>query len=282
MKTNSECLNCLTVPYKKATVWEVYRAFFIKEYKIWIGYGSLILLDFIQMIQPVVIYYFIAVMLNQQGLGMDYFSFVTVGIAFSHFVYEIMMSLDWNVRREKGWGTISSVFHTPITPFNYAVGTYSCYFAYSWFYVAIMLFLSWILMNIQLVVTLQSVLIAVVAVILMVTSHIGLGFCAVGGNILSNKIAPVATAFSWLQDVFGGKFFSVSVFKIPLNIISYILPLRYSLSVLRAVLIDGLSIKAPEVYTNIIILLAISFILIPVGYYVMNVSFKKAIAKGMM
>lgn len=282
MKIDSERLKCLSLPYKQTTVCEVYRAFFMKEYKIWIGYGSLILLDFIQMIQPVVIYYFIAVMLNQQGLGMDYFSFVTIGIAFSHFVYEIMMSLDWNLRREKGWGTISSVFSTPITPLNYAIGTYSCYFAYSWFYVIIMLSLSWLLMNIKLIVTFQSVIISVVAVILMVTSHIGLGFCAVGGNILSNKVAPIATAFSWAQDIFSGKFFSVSVFKFPLNIISYILPLRYSLSILRAVLIDGQSIKTPEVYANIIILAMFSLILIPTGYYIMNYSFKKAIAKGMM
>lgn len=155
--TSLQHLYCLTEKYEKTSIIEVYRAFFLKEYKIWIGYGTLILLDFMQMIQPVVIYYFISVMLNQRGLDIDYFSFVTIGIAFSHFVYEIMMSLDWNVRREQGWGTIRSIYCTPVTPLTYALGTYSCYFAYSWFYVFVMLFLSWLLMDIHLVLTIRTI-----------------------------------------------------------------------------------------------------------------------------
>lgn len=282
MNENFEQLQCLAEKYDKTSVWEVYKAFFIKEYKIWIGYGSLIILDFIQMIQPVIIYYFIALMLGQQGLGMDYFSFVAIGISSSHFVYEIMMSLDWNVRREKGWGTISAVFNTPISPFDYAIGTYSCYFVYSWVYVIIMISLSWIFLDIHLIVTIRTCIISIIAIILMVTSHLGLGFCAVGGNILSNKIAPVATAFSWAQDIFGGKFFSVTILKFPLNILSYILPLRYSLVILRSTLIEGQTISNPKIYVNIVVLLFISLIMIPIGYIVMNVSLKKAIAKGMI
>ena len=76
-----------------------------------------------------------------------------------------MMSLDWNVRREKGWGTISSVFNTPISPLNYAIGTYSCYFAYSWVYVVVMLALSWLFMDICLIVSVRSVFISIIAVI---------------------------------------------------------------------------------------------------------------------
>lgn len=280
--TNLQHLNCLTEKYKRTSIIEVYRAFFMKEYKIWIGYGTLILLDFMQMIQPVVIYYFISIMLNQQGFGIDYFSFVTIGVAFSHFVYEIMMSLDWNVRREQGWGTIQSIYSTPVTPLTYALGTYSCYFAYSWFYVFVMLFLSWMFMGIHLILTIRTILIAILAIMLMVTSHLGLGFCTVGGNMVSKKFAPVATAFSWIQDVFSGKFFSVAILTFPLSILSYILPLRYSLDVLRAVLLEDLPFTDPKVYVNLIILVSISVVLLPVGYIIINRSFRKAIKKGML
>ncbi|AZR73737.1 hypothetical protein BBF96_10280 [Anoxybacter fermentans] len=279
----NEVINSLKETYEPVGVLYIIKRFFLKEFKIWTGYGSLVLLDFIQIFLPILTYFFLDSLISNKNVGGfsgGYFSFVIVGISFQHFVYEIFMAIDWNTRREQNWGTVEAVLVTPINPITYALGNYSCYFCYSWFYVILTLGTGMLLLGFRPVLNLTTVLSTIVVSCLLVTSHLGFGLASMGAILVTKAANPAATVFDWISRLLCGMFYPIAILPIGLRIIAFMLPLTYSLDALRHILLNGESLWSIPVLKDVATLLVISVLFIPLGILVLNMGYRKALRDG--
>ncbi|HYF96277.1 MAG TPA: ABC transporter permease [Symbiobacteriaceae bacterium] len=270
-------------PAARPAVWAVAAQFFYKELQVWLGYGSLVLLNFLEIGLLIGTYYFLGALVPRGRMaeyGTDYFSFVLVGLAFQHFIYEIFFATDENTRREQAWGTVEAVLVTPTSAWKYGIGNYTCYYFYTWLYVLLVLGLGNWLLGGHVVITPGTIWAMIVISGLLVTSHVGLGLAAMG-MILVNKAAnPAATLFDWAERLFCGVFFPVSVLPAPLQALSQFLPLTYALRALRNVLLAGEGLTSPVVVKDLLWLVLFTAILMPVGMAVLAWGYRRARTLG--
>jgi ABC-2 type transport system permease protein len=268
---------------RRAGVGNLLYQFFYKELRVWLGYGSLVTLNFVEIVLAVATYFFLGNLMSSRpvaGFAAGYFPFVIVGIAFQHFVYEVFFATDQNTRREQVWGTVEAVMATPVTPVVYALGNYICYYFYTWLYVAIAFGFGAVFMGFHPVLNPGAVGSVLVISTLLVTSHLGLGLAAMGAILVSKAANPVATLFDWASRLLAGVYFPVAVLSPWLRVASGALPLTYALDALRQVLLNGLTLTSPAVVRDLIVLTGFTVVLFPLGAAVLNAGYRRALREG--
>ncbi len=268
---------------RRAGVWNLLYQFFYKELRVWLGYGSLVTLNFVEIILAVATYFFVGNLVSSgsvAGFAAGYFSFVIIGIAFQHFVYEIFFATDQNTRREQVWGTVEAVLACPVTPVTYALGNYICYYFYTWLYVAIAFGFGAVFMGFRPILTWGSIGSTFVISCLIVSSHLGLGLAAMGAIMVSKAANPAATLFDWASRLLAGVYYPVSVLSPWLKIAAGALPLTYGLDALRHILLNGAALSAPAVTRDIVALVVFTVILFPLGVVALNAGYRRALRDG--
>lgn len=259
------------------------QEFFRKEFRIWLGYGSLMLLNFVEIGLLVGTYYFLGSLIPNDAVHMyqtDFFSFVLVGIAFHQFAYGVFQAADSGTYREQVWGTLEAVMVCPISPWRYALGNYLWQFVYSCLYVGLSLWLGVFLLGTRLVLTFESLLASLLIAVLLVIAHLGLGLATMGMMLVNKAASPLATVIDWTQRLLCGVFFPLVVMPWSLQAVARFFPLTYGLDAIRRVLLAGEGLTSPAVGRDLLWLLAFSAVLLPAGVGVLVHQYTKARKAG--
>lgn len=254
-------------------------AFIKKDFYIERSYKVGFIITIINSILPVFSYFFIdKLMANGQNsekiylYGSNYFSFAVIGVAFSTYFHVAIQTFSTSMRRAQMAGCLEAILSSQ-TDAKTVVFLSSIY---SYISSAIFLILMFLISSLFLDFDFSkiNILSTLIALFFSLTTFVSLGIFSGAGIIIFKQGDPFGFIFGSISSLLGGAFFPVSLFPNWLNVISYIIPVRYSLDALRLTILQGYSISM--ISQQLTILGIISVILLPTSLYF----FQWAVEKG--
>jgi ABC-2 type transport system permease protein len=260
------------------TLWIIVRAFFLRDLRTALSYRFSVLLGWGNIFLFLLTFFFISRTFDQAATpllaryGVDYFSYVLVGIAFMSFLQVALTSFTNDIRIGQMTGTLEAILVTPISmpQFLLASGVYN--FGVTSLRVLLYLALGGLVFGVGYSTANPGA--AVVALVLTILSFSGLGILSASFTLAFKRGDPVTMFLSSASVVFGGVFFPVEVLPPWLQNISALLPMTYALRAVRLALLRGATWG--ELRGDLIALALFSMILLPLG----AAAFRWAIARA--
>lgn len=253
-------------------------AFIKRDFIIEKSYKMAFFLNIINSLFPVLSFYFIAKLVdggNAEGLvkyGGDYFAFALIGISFTRYFQLAINTFSGTMRRAQMEGCLEAILSSQ-TPSDRIVMYSSVYSFLSSGVQLIMMFLfGWLFLNFSFAETNFPALI--VTIIFSVLTFISLGILSAAGTIIFKKGEPFGWIFGTISGILGGAIFPIEVMPESLQVVSYIVPITYSLDAIRLSMLQGYSIEM--ISSQLIILATMGLVLFPLSLY----AFKWTINKG--
>ena len=257
-------------------------AFIKKDFLIQASYRLQFVLTWLGIVVQVWAFYFISKLfgktdtLHLKEYGGEYFSFVLIGLAFSGYFLTALRSLSVTIREEQMMGTLEAIVLTP-TKISTLIISLPCWgFIFTLINIFICLFLGICFFGAKL----SSIDIFAVSIILILTviSLGSIGILSAAFIVVFKRGDPIAWAIGVFSAFFGGAYFPIAILPQKLKLISYCLPITYSLRSLRHALLQGYFFKA--LLFDIVILLLFCIILGPLSVAVFKKAIKKARVAG--
>jgi len=257
-------------------------AFIKKDFNIEISYKLNFILNWVNIVNQVVIFYFISKLFGRSPTsylneyGGDFFSFILVGLVLSGYFLIALRSLSMHIREEQMLGTLEAIFLTP-TKASVLVISLVCWD----FVIGLINAGIYLLVGIGFLrVKLSGVDFFAVSTILILTvvSFSSIGILSAAFTIVLKKGDPIAWTIGIISVFFGGAYFPINILPQKLKLISYCLPITYSLRSFRYVLLKGYSFKA--VSSDLVILLLFCIILFPLSIWAFKFAVRKAKLAG--
>jgi len=187
--------------------------------------------------------------------------------------HEISESIAW----ERWEGTIEYTFMAPISRFTHLVG--NCLYAIIYGVIRSGLILVIVVLFFHISIKGANFFALIIVLVVSGLSFVGLGLVAAVLPLLSTEKGAYAThIFEAVLLLISGVYYEIDVLPIWIRPLSVISPATYTLKAMRAILIYGAGLK--ELYTMIILLLSIGFILIPLGIIIFREAEYYAKKKG--
>ena len=257
-------------------------AFIKRDFLVEISYRFSFLLNLFSILFWVVTFFFISKLFGEsaapylKNYGGEYFPFVLIGLAFSTYLGVGLQSFSGSIRREQMMGTLEAMLLTP-TKISVLVVSLSLWsFIRTSLNVLVYLLLGVFLFKVSL--NLTHLLPAFIILILTIISFSSLGIIAAGFIIVFKRGNPITWLFTTLSILLGGVYYPISILPPPLQRLSHLLPITYSLRGIRNSLLGDPSWGA--LLPNIMALAIFSVILLPLGILVFNYAIKKAKKDG--
>lgn len=258
------------------------RAFIKKEFFIEISYKFAFLLNIFAIFAWVLTFYFIDRLFGDrvvpylQPYGVNYFSYVLLGIAFFTYVGTGVGSFSNRIRQEQMMGTLEAVLVTPTKTSTMLISMGLWNFLWASFSVLIYLLLGAFLFQVDL--TNTNLLSASVVLLLTVLSFSSLGLLAASFIIVLKRGNPVTWAINTSFELLGGVYFPITVLPGWLRTISYLLPVTYAIRAMQLAVYKGYSLRA--LAPDIMALIIFSVILLPLGILAFKHALKRAKIDG--
>jgi len=251
-------------------------------------YKTSFVFNIVGVITGVLSYYFVKLTLNPSEIisnlapyGGDFMAFLIVGIAFQQYIdlalhgyYEGLASAYWG-------STLEQYLVSPLNPLVFSIAQVI------WsFIIRSLNFLLYLIIGIALfkVKIFPLSIIPVILIFCISTIAVsGLGLLSASTFMLMNAKGwedPIRWAITTLEGLVIGTYYTPEILPIPLQVLGLLLPQTYALDALRRLLIVGATsekvllahsfIPVDPIIGDILVLLAISIIYVPLGYYVFN------------
>ncbi|MBI4361810.1 MAG: ABC transporter permease [Euryarchaeota archaeon] len=256
--------------------------------KIFLSYRYFFVVELMSIVSLAAVYYFVGFQvrpeaLEEAGYGRSYIGFALVGVAASHFLYTCISRIGHIMTHELMTGTFEAVMSTPVKHREYVVGQALVGFVMSGYLMAGVLLAGVLLLGAPLVATPGSIGTAIVFVLLLMASHLGIGIFAAGILMVHKKGDPITFILDTLTQLFAGVLFPLSLLKgYPLlEGFSRVLPFTYVLEGLRKSLLTGATLAEPGVARAAGVLVLATVILIPLGMLSFHRGFDKVRRLGL-
>jgi ABC-2 type transport system permease protein len=169
-------------------------------------------------------------------------NYLIPGIIVQILMLMTVISTSLSVVREKERGTMEQLVVSPLHPFEVIVGKCAPYILLSLFGAAVVVLFGWFLFGVAVK---GSLLLLFVVTLAFVIGGLGLGLLI---STLANTVR-VAYMFAGLLTMMpsfllSGWIFPLRNMPIPVQIVSYIIPARYFLPTLRAIIVKGVGLSA--------------------------------------
>lgn len=253
-------------------------AFIKKDFLTEISYRFAFLFHIFGIFTWILIFYFIDRLFGSKiaphlkPYGVNYFSYVLLGIALFTYVGTSVGSFATRIRNEQLMGTLEALLATPIkiSTIIISMGIWG----FIWASISVLAYLIFGAFLFSVDLTHTNLLSVFVILVLTITSFSGLGLSAAGFIMILKRGQPVTWAVTTLFELLGGVYFPIAVFPGWLQIISHILPITYSVRAMQLAVYKGYSLQSLS--SDIIALLIFSIILLPLGL----LSFKWAVKRA--
>ncbi len=247
-----------------------------------ISYRTAFLLQLFGMTVSILIWFFISRIIRSdiRGLhGLDYFSWVLIGLAFTSYLNAALSSFARKMRSEQLTGTLEAMLatptHMPVVIFSSAAWD----FIFSSFRVMGYLLLGVLVFNVT--IHISNIFPFLIILILTILSFSGIGILSASFILYFKKGDPINFFISSFMALFGGAYFPVEAIgeMYPfLMKISYLLPITYSLRAIREALLKGAPITMLK--DEILILAAFAIVLVPLSLLAARFAIRKAKQEG--
>ncbi len=256
-------------------------AFLKRDFLIEISYRTSFLMQFFGIIFSVLIWYFIAGVVNAPkttpGLeGVDYFAYVLLGVAFYHFLSAAMMSLAQKIRTEQTTGTLEAMLVTPTATGTIVLGSSLWDFILSSFRVVIYLLVGWLFFHVT--IHLGNLLAALLILGLTILAFSGIGILSAAFVIYLKRGDPIAYLIASASALLGNVFYPAEDMWPFMRHLSRLLPITYALRGLRRALLKGSSFA--DLLPDIRMLTLFVAVLLPLGIYAFRFAIRKARQEG--
>jgi len=224
---------------------------FIKRgFLTWVSYKWVVLMNFATWVMQVLWLYF----LGKAGLNSvqferysaNFFSFVIIGVIFENFSSASIYSFRNALYKEQVEGTLEAALMSSTSLSTFAIGQGIWGFCKAGIgaivYLAVSLFL-----GMKITLSLGSLLSLFPFFIVSILSLMGLGIASSGVIIITKQGDPLMFTISWVNRLFTGVYYPVSILPFPLQVVSKISPLTYALDGLRLILLNGFTLFYPYV-----------------------------------
>ena len=101
----------------------------------------------------------------------------------------------------------------------------------------------------------------------MVLSHLGLGFLAAAAILVLKRGDPITGIVAVVSEFLGGVLFPLNVLPNQLELLARIIPYSYALRAFRFTFLRGATLQNVTVLNDVLICLGITIVLLPLGLW---------------
>ena len=256
-------------------------AFLKRDFLIEVSYRTSFILQFLGIAFSVLIWYFISGVVSAPkttpGLeGVDYFSYVLLGLAFYHYLSSAMMSFAGKIRTEQTTGTLEAMLVTPTSTGTIVLGSALWDFVLTSFKVVIYLAIGRFAFGVN--IRLESLLPAILILGLTVLAFSGIGVLSAAFVLYLKRGDPIAYLVASASALLGNVFYPSQDMWPVLQSLSRFLPITYALRGLRRALLRGA--RFGDLLPDIEILALFAALLLPLGIVAFRIAVRRARQEG--
>jgi ABC-2 type transport system permease protein len=249
--------------------------------KIFLSYRLDFSMDLVNSVISVGVYFILGFQINTQllvsaGYGASYIAFALIGVATETYLWTSVSRITGVLGTEQEEGTWEALSSTVMKPRNYLFGQALAGFSRSTIYFIGAMIVGVLIFEAPLILSAQTLITGTIAVLLMTTSHIGIGFAAAGAILILKRGEPIVFLFSVFTQFFSGVLYPLNVVPQALLPVAYFLPYTYALQALRLTFGGGFGLLYPGILTDFLAMLVWTVVSIPVGIWL----FARAINRG--
>jgi len=252
-----------------AVVWANLKILF--SYKLWV------VTDFMSTAASIIMYFFMGLQVDptqlaSRGYGETYSAFALVGVATSQYLWICLSRLSHSIQHDIRGGTLETVAVTQIKMGAYFLGQTMRGYLISLFLLAGTFSVGLFALRIPLQINAYTFAASVVTFVLMIVSNQAIGFITAGIVMVYKRGDPVTFILAGLNEFLSGVLYPLELLKqFPVIYwIARMFPYTYALDAMRKSLIGGATIFSPEIYSDLIILVIFSAVLLPIGLKVLQ------------
>jgi ABC-2 type transport system permease protein len=227
----------------------------------------------------VLAFYFVTKMIDPSTEGLDGippFEWLLVGLAFQYYFSTALYSFSAKIRNEQLLGTLEAMLVSP-TPTSMVIFSSAAWdFTYGAIRVVVYLLFATLFFGVHLYGSALGVLAA--GVMLMFLSSAGLGILSASFILYFKRGDPINFLLSGMTTFFGNVFFPVEQLPESVRPISDLLPITWSLRIIRGSLLQGL--PSSELYDDLLYLAGLTAVLVPLGIVFSRIAIRKAKMEG--
>ncbi len=257
-------------------------AFVRRDFLIELSYRLQFVLSGLGIFLSVLIFYYISKLFENAEIpylaeyGGKYFPFVFLGITISGYLALALGSFSANIRKEQLAGTLEAMLVTPTKLSTIIISISLWNFIFNSISIFIYLLFGACIFGLDL--TGANYLGAAIILILTIFSFSSIGIISAAFIIVFKRGDPIAWVMSLISGLFGGVYFPIDVMPESLQLVSYFIPITYSLRALRHALLKGYSFRM--LIPDIAVLLIFCIVLFPLSILVFKYSARKAKSAG--
>ncbi len=254
-------------------------AFIHRDFLSEVSYRAAFVLQVGGMFMSVAAFYFMSKMIDPDAAGLNGvmpFPWLLVGLAFQFYFSTALYAFSQKIRNEQLLGTLEAMLVSP-TPTGMVIFSSAAWeFTFGAFRVVLYLFFATMVFG----VTLHSEGLGALAVgvVLTLLSSAGLGILSASFILYFKRGDPINFFMSATTTFFGNVFFPSAQLPESIRWISELLPITWSLRVVRGALLQGRTFS--ELTLELSRLAILTAILLPVGLFLSRIAIRKAKREG--
>lgn len=194
----------------------------------------------------------------------DYMSYLSIGFAFSSFIFSAAFGGSQAIRGEQQQGTAELVFVTPANKIAWLLGKMMGQLIFGVISFCIILFSGFLLFGFHPEAP-PNIPVAVLSIILTMLAMTSFGFLYGGICFLAKREEELSQVLWPLMTFFSGLAFPIEILPAWAKLIAQIIPLTWGLDAARRALLLGAGISDPSLLTGLGILSLLTVVLLPIG-----------------
>ncbi|MGA8144874.1 MAG: ABC transporter permease [Candidatus Acidiferrales bacterium] len=243
-------------------------AFFWRDFAIARGYRGALILETLEALFGVATYYYLSRFVESPELsrelppGSSYFAFALVGFAFFDYLSVSIDAFDKSLDEARQNRTLEALLVTQTSLPVILAG--SAVYPFVALALRTCVYLAWGVLLFGFAPRSANWPAALAVLLASILAFAGLGILSASYQILFKRGNPAKWIVLGISGLLGGMMYPIAVLPRPLQLVSRLIPVTYSLEGMRAALLDGASWG--RIWPSIVALLAFAAILLPLSF----------------
>ncbi len=263
-------------------MWRKPWAFIKKDFQNVASYKMLLFINVFGIFVSIIGYYFINKLFGQKMVpeltefGVDYFSYVLLGMAFYGYIGTGLGSFVNQIQNEQRQGTLEAVMLTPtrVSTFLFSMALWNLIIAS----VDALIYLLLGIFFFKLYFSHINILSSLVILLLTVLSFSGLGILSACFIIVYKRGNPVGWVINSIEGLIGGVYFPITILPGWLQIVARFFPITYAIRAIELAVWQGYPVG--QLWREISMLVLFSLLLLPISLVLFRNSLNKARKDG--
>lgn len=254
-------------------------AFLRRDFLSLVSYRLAFLLQLLGMFFSILAFYFMTKMMDPHAAGLNGippFDYLLTGLAFLSYFSTALYAFAEKIRGEQMLGTLEAMLVTPTRTHLVILASASWDFTYGAIKIGLYLLFATLLFGVKLHVTSLAALFLGVALTLLTSA--GIGVLSASFILYFKRGDPINFLLSGLSSFFGSVFFPVEQLPDWLQPVSRLVPMAWSLEVVRGALLRGRTLA--ELRVPLFVLLGLAVVLLPLALWASRIAIRAAKREG--